>query len=174
MLVTLRQLNVLFFDIFTTGRWTAGTGTTVSTQCTKENCPAGYVCDGKGNKEPCPEGTISSGGASRCLSCKPGQYFNMTSGSCTDCANGTYSPGGTATQCQPCGAGEIPASDKGSCVKCAEGKYKSGVSQCSNCAKGTWSNAEGTACESCPAGYFCNSGTKTECPNCPEGATVKS
>ena len=99
-------------------------------------CPSGGT--------DCVQGGITS--------CKAGTY--MSSGSCLNCAPGTYS-----------------AALATSCSMCSEGSYqdKSGQSSCINCPMSKISTEKGsTSCTDCPYGYYvCQEGSTT-CKSCPK------
>lgn len=108
----------------------------------------------------CPDGyTLTNG---KCVSkgCTAGQFLNGTT--CTGCAAGTYSSGGTVT----------------SCTKCAAGYYASGTGN-SSCIKSTaitnysaYSTTE-DKCMACNSGYTLTNGQcvrqNTVNGSCPDG-----
>ena len=135
----------------------------------------------------CPAGTYSSAGATSCTSClttgveacnsitgkatscKAG--YGYSNGSCSICAAGKYSAGGTAG-CSTCPAGTYSAAGASGCTSCLTGKYSAaGASSCTACTNSKpssasyTSNATSNSCSwSCNSGYtkvgnYCCSGS---------------
>lgn len=142
----------------------------------------------------CPHGSNSSRAAAFCL-CGPGQFFNLTSAACEECAQNTFSKGGVV-ECEPClaGAHAPPGSDHcnctgglilrdGKCEACPNNYYSyPGDISCTACPDGLNSTSPQGYCE-CPRGqhwdfttsrckkcknyYFMRDTNATECHKCP-------
>ena len=111
-----------------------------------QNCPTGYWSDGyfKECKNCLTTGVAAcSSTTGKATSCKPG--YGYSNGSCSICAAGTYSAGGTAG-CSPCPAG----------------KYQnlSGQSSCKSCS-------------SMGSRYYNSSTGQKTCQSCPENSSKK-
>ncbi|EDQ86538.1 uncharacterized protein MONBRDRAFT_28239, partial [Monosiga brevicollis MX1] len=122
--------------------------------------------------------------------CAYGQVYNITNGTCEDCAPGTfknsgshrdtfcdictsttYSPHPGMRYCWQCPAGHVPNSERNGCDPCSPGSYsRSGASSCTLCPRGTFQPLSGqSSCTACPKGKFQNEEGHGSCINCPAG-----
>ena len=110
------------------------------------SCGAGYYSLGGCvySCSSCSAGKYSSSAASSaCTNCTAGQGSDNAATSCTACAVGSYSTGGTA--CTACSAGTYAAATGSTaCVACAAGQSSAaGASMCTPCAAGQYSTSGG-------------------------------
>ncbi|XP_078682441.1 uncharacterized protein LOC144916916 [Branchiostoma floridae x Branchiostoma belcheri] len=130
-------------------------------ECVKE-CPLTHYDDSGTCKECsslCPD--VSSAGSRVCTGPAPDQChacsYRSADGTCTSgCTPGQKAVPGTSDGtfiCQACRSG----------YRCVNGDQVDEI-----CSAGTYSNAEGTACEPCPAGQYSGSAS-TVCQPCPAG-----
>jgi hypothetical protein len=131
-------------------------------------CPADTRCDGTAETAPCPANTTSPVGYSQCFAdgsstsldltelqagCAPGYIWNEppVPARCTQCAAGTYAPGGITQTCEVCAPGTVSAQGASACTPCAPGTYDNGTNVCASCTAdfgAGYTSAEGaTACE---------------------------
>ena len=93
----------------------------------------------------------ATSGASDCAAGKSGAT-DATGTDCTDCPVGTYAAAKAET-CTKCAAGKSVAAGagkvEGDCAACDAGKFAAEGAACANCAVGTYSKADLTACENC-------------------------
>ena len=93
----------------------------------------------------------AASGASDCAAGKSG-VTDATGAACTDCPVGTFAEAKAET-CTPCAAGKSVAAGAGKvvgdCAACAAGKSAAEGAACANCAVGTYSKVDRTACENC-------------------------
>jgi len=142
----------------------------------------------------CAAGSYQGASASTtCSICPSGQSSLADSSDCTSCSPSLYAPSDSAI-CQPCGAGQIPDPTRSFCQPCAPGSFSSsitGVSACSLCAAGTFTNSAGSLscticgvgkyavagssfCSSCIPGTYEPNSQSPSCLNCPAGNTSAS
>lgn len=142
-----------------------------------EKCAVGYF-NGKSAQRACikcpsigDEGitgvTVSIGSTSQTdckQSCKPGNYFDETTGLCRKCEHGLYQPEAGQFECEQCGLGLTTrtraATSKDECrAECGDGQQL---------------NIEGD-CEVCPVGSYRKQGKKNErsCKTCPPNLTTE-
>ena len=92
------------------------------------------------------------------LPTRGGQGLGWNGTGFTQCATGTYNPGGGGPLCTPCPAGSYSAATAASaCTACAAGYYAAaaGSTTCQKCEPGTYANAQGAAfCFPCLPGSF--------------------
>ena len=142
-------------------------GSASCTSCTTEEatCAAnggqhliGYYLSGCGGTTP--------GTCAHCGNCESNQFKAdcgpNDSGSCTECAQGTYSSG-IHTSCWDCELGKYRTSSQDECTWCPAGKFASatpiGQYGCQSCASGKWSTANRQTCEwPCELGEYMDSG----------------
>ena len=154
-------------------------------------CPPGHYCEpGSPFPTPCPEGTFTpyavNVNSSQCKLCTTGKYCEVPglAAPTGNCSAGYYCPPGQAVS-QPlnficpvglhCPVGsEIP-------LQCPSGSYTNitGESECEICPFGYFClpvSVENTtlAFASCPAGYYCPSGTGLDWQPCPMGTYSNS
>lgn len=138
-----------------------GTGAGPASRTCSTTCAASANC------------ATCGGTATACVTCPPGFIFTKTStaslpgdiGTCTKCAAGTYSAGGTQPACSVCAPGTYSVAGSASCETCD--------ASCKTC-----SGAGPNACSSCDndAGRFFNTtaktcGCATGCSTCTGSAT---
>eukprot|EP00931_Biecheleriopsis_adriatica_P066188 TRINITY_DN40589_c0_g1_i1.p1 TRINITY_DN40589_c0_g1~~TRINITY_DN40589_c0_g1_i1.p1 ORF type:complete len:1417 (+),score=230.05 TRINITY_DN40589_c0_g1_i1:77-4327(+) len=125
---------------------------------------------------PCPKGSTSVAGSSRCHDCQGGRFApSLNSTNCTACEPGSFGNLPGLHQCLPCAPGHfVSTSGARECVICPPGRFSTeGASVCSECEtvlKGSTSE-QGAATQSecvCPAGTFKDGSL---CSNCPLGMT---
>lgn len=129
------------------------TGGTYATRTGQSICPIGSYC-ANGVKYACGGGTYSSTtGNSYCTACAAGTYNTGTGNtSCTACPAGTYNTGTSNTSCTDCPTGTYSTgTGNSSCTTCEEGKYNTGTKNTVACSL------------TCPAGYQCPNGVKSDC-----------
>ena len=138
-----------------TSGWTrnSGTGWTAVTQCNQTksvggNCSAGVLKQNATSTTAWGETTISTA-----LQAKPG--YIVSGQTCTGCAAGTYSAGGTATSCSACtGRTHYSAAHAASCSTVSTGYYTTGCNT---------SNNNCTGQSQCTSGTWCSSGVQHQC-----------
>ena len=138
-----------------TSGWTrnSGTGWTAVTQCNQTksvggNCSAGVLKQNATSTTVWGETTISTA-----LQAKPG--YIVSGQTCTGCAAGTYSAGGTATSCSACtGRTHYSAAHSASCSTVSTGYYTTGCNT---------SNNNCTGQSQCTSGTWCSSGVQHQC-----------
>lgn len=160
------------------GTYTNSTRTPGLDEC--RICPEGYICPIAGTVQPtiCDKGTYSGPGALECIECPVGKYCphpgvsedQVDSGN-IDCPAGMYCVAGT---------GLYPELTN---HKCPKGKYcPTGTPLPIDCPAGTYNPLFAgktlADCIVCPAGYYCEEGSKEPtglcAPGyfCPAGSTV--
>jgi len=117
----------------------------------------------------CPDSkTIQADGACM-LHCSAGK--ELSGGSCTNCASGSYSRAGdnACVLCNGCGAsfGGGTCDPTQGCTSCPGGRRLSGNS-CVPCDAGTWAAAGANICTLCPAGTY-SFGGASSCSSCAAG-----
>ncbi|XP_029656391.2 uncharacterized protein LOC115230328, partial [Octopus sinensis] len=129
-----------------------------------ELCPLGffrrwYIDD---KCIPCPRGTTTNVVGGKKLSdctippCKPGEYLDIQTVTCTKCKAGTYQDRTNQMSCVPCPGGtwtkENGATSETDCkLYCKPGFYMSSDSKCLPCPRGFFKEQSGnTACTKCP------------------------
>lgn len=103
---------------------------------------------------PCGLGEFSSGAASKCTQCAPGQFNDK--------------PG--ASTCLPCAPGhEQPQMGQSTCIKCGKGNHTDtpGSASCKQCPINQVPDSQSKVCVKCPTGMYANLGF-AECASCPE------
>ena len=143
------------------------------------DCPAGtYAPSGATGSSGCVmcatgESDDDSTAATPCVSCPAGRSTGAnttaTVGSCPNCLNGTFSPGGVAG-CADCSVGESSSAGAATCTTCAPGTFQSEAAQavCLVCPPG--SAASATMCTICTGGQVDEDGdSRSGCTNCPTG-----
>lgn len=145
--------------------------------CTK--CPAGkHSTANKTHCDPCVAGHFAAEGSGACSACPTGKFSAQGSSSCTQCQAGRYNANTTQSSCVLCPPGRANAKSGSKkfddCKECAGEQFQptAGSTKCLKCAAAVqgapnlFANANGTACEACPAGQFVN---LTQCSKCPAG-----
>ena len=93
----------------------------------------------------------ATSGASDCAAGTSGAT-DATGTGCTNCPVGTFAAAKAET-CTKCAAGKSVAAGggtvEGDCAACDAGKFAAEGAACANCAVGTYSKADLTACENC-------------------------
>ena len=138
-----------------TSGWTRNTGNGWSavTQCNQTqsvggNCSAGVLKQNATSTTAWGASTISTA-----LQAKPG--YIVSGQTCTGCAAGTYSAGGTATSCSACtGRTKYSAANASACSTVSTGYYTTGCNSSSN-------NCTGQS--QCTSGTWCASGVQNQC-----------
>ena len=138
-----------------TSGWTrnSGTGWTAVTQCNQTksvggNCSAGVLKQNATSTTAWGSSTISTP-----LQAKPGHI--VSGQTCTGCAAGTYSAGGTATSCSACtGRTKYSAANASACSTVSTGYYTTGCNS---------SNNNCTGQSQCTSGTWCASGVQKQC-----------
>ena len=138
-----------------TSGWTrnSGTGWTAVTQCNQTknvggNCSAGVLKQNATSATVWGASTIATA-----LQAKPG--YVVSGQTCTGCAAGTYSAGGTATSCSACtGRTKYSAANASACSTVSTGYYTTGCNASSN-------NCTGQS--QCGSGTWCASGVQNQC-----------
>ena len=138
-----------------TSGWTrnSGTGWTAVTQCNQTksvggNCSAGVLKQNATNGTTWGASTIATA-----LQAKPG--YVVSGQTCTGCAAGTYSAGGTATSCSACtGRTKYSAANASACSTVSTGYYTTGCNA---------SNNNCTGQSQCGSGTWCASGVQNQC-----------
>ena len=138
-----------------TSGWTrnSGTGWTAVTQCNQTksvggNCSAGVLKQNATNGTTWGASTIATA-----LQAKPG--YVVSGQTCTGCAAGTYSAGGTATSCSACtGRTKYSAANASACSTVSTGYYTTGCNA---------SNNNCTGQSQCNSGTWCASGVQNQC-----------
>ena len=138
-----------------TSGWTrnSGTGWTAVTQCNQTksvggNCSAGVLKQNATSTTVWGATTIATA-----LQAKPG--YIVSGQTCTGCAAGTYSAGGTATSCSACtGRTHYSAAHAASCSTVSTGYYTTGCNTGNN-------NCTGQS--QCTSGTWCSSGVQHQC-----------
>ncbi len=148
-----------------------------------KQCQKGYAAPNEGMSAclPCEKSSNTTAGSvavnegsEACVTCLDGNYASSSAQStaCESCPKGYYCPGGLLI---PCAKGYSNNSEgQTSCVACKKSDETTtgtvAVSEssqtCSKCIDGTYaaSDAQGIACGSCPAGYYCPDGKIIKCP----------
>jgi len=121
----------------------------------------------------CPNHTSAPQGSdniTRCI-CNVG-YTGPDGVTCTACPPGFYKSVNGTAECVACSPGKFSSesalSSASDCLNCALGSYsQGGVSNCSWCEVGRYTNASGsTACRDCPAGKYGQNIITVEEPLC--------
>lgn len=114
-----------------------GSNGTACVQCSRGFYGVQGVC------HPCPQGSISSAGASMCTPCPSGRSANH---SCAACEPGWYSSGDRCQRC-PAGTHSSQAGSSG-CVVCAPNSFSGheGSVECTTCGLVGWSPAGSSSC----------------------------
>ena len=132
-----------------------------------EECPAGKYSPLEGSTIcfNCGVGRYASPGSAACSRCERGKYSGLeVAGFCVECPEGKKMGESTnrtsVDEClKICRPGEAATSDStidgigaGICQVCEAGKYNSqiGATACTDCARGTYSAANSSACTQCP------------------------
>jgi hypothetical protein len=120
----------------------------------------------------CPTGSYSPGASKACTYCELGKYVKSDDGpnTCRDCTAGTstFSKGvittvaGSATICTNCPAGKF-STDGTPCTDCPAGTINNnvGLSTCTQCTPGTYSEPGKTVCTPCSPEYSSGTGAST-------------
>eukprot|EP00944_MAST-04C_sp_MAST-4C-sp1_P008757 g8757.t1 len=165
------------------GKYGLYEGATNDTACS--DCPKGHTCvGGLLEPEPCPLGTYTEIGSSKCIVCGPGKYSSeLGDSTCTACPIETpnSAPGSksesecTSTLVCPNGMGK---SDDGTrCMTCSGRGYYSpdastGCDGATKCPVGTFSSdiAWASGCQPCPFGTVGILEGSKKCIECPEAS----
>lgn len=120
----------------------------------------------------CPPGKTIQANGTCILRCPAGQ--EIRSGSCANCAAGTYSTDGSNT-CIPCsGCSGSDCDPTQGCTSCPAGRQLSGNS-CTPCNDGTWASAGRNVCDSClSVGRTACSATTGVATSCSSGYGLSS
>ena len=160
-------------------------------QC--EDCPSGYECPNGSQVKPCPKGFYSASGSRACNECQPGNYCPIKAGEpltcpigskCSVkglvfpelCEAGTYQKEAGKTSCSSCDKGyycPLGTGVLGESLKCPRGHYCGGSPLPTRCPAGTYYSDFGATaqsdCKTCPAGFYCPSGSVSPGIICPAG-----
>ena len=153
----------------------------------------GYFCPEGGTTSPtqfaCPPGEYSDepGTTAACKKCLAGKWNNKEhlGFDCFACPAGYSQPAEGRTNCAICIPGTFQNETIGStaCRECPQGQYQqqSGSPFCIPCNAGTYqADTKQTLCNNCPANWFSNQGSQSQCEECassemsPEGQTFCS
>lgn len=156
---------------------TPSTGAFIATECLV--CAAGKYqpLTGQTSCMPCSPGTAAPANSSTsCTQCLPGSYaLSAGSAYCSLCPGGRWSSLQGALICSgSCLSGSYCPEGSTSPVACPAGAYCPALAAApTNCSGGTYNpslNAESSsACQYCPAGVACFSGSSTDSMPCPAG-----
>uniref|UniRef100_A0A0G4HJ42 Tyrosine-protein kinase ephrin type A/B receptor-like domain-containing protein n=1 Tax=Chromera velia CCMP2878 TaxID=1169474 RepID=A0A0G4HJ42_9ALVE len=167
---------------------------------TTYNCPTSNYCEARTILTvPCPAGTYSAANllssSNDCNRCDPGKYCSSTGQAAVggDCSAGYYcayqsssqTPSSTTDQSGPCPAGYYCIAGSVNPVPCASSTFRATTlatasGDCTQCSAGSYCLGVGLSAvtASCPAGYFCPTGTDDYSANpctvgnaCPAGAS---
>ena len=139
-----------------TSGWTrnSGNGWSAVTQCNQTKAVGGNCSEGTLRQNATSTTAWGSSVIHSALKAKAGYIVNGQS--CTGCAAGTYSAGGTATACSNCaGRTKYSGANAGSCSDVGTGYYTTGC------------NASGNNCTGrtqCSGSTYCVSGVQNNCP----------
>jgi hypothetical protein len=150
------------------------------------DCPPGYACPTGGTAQPtaCPAGSYSTGGVASCSLCAQGYYGSApgsTASNCTAPCTPTPTkycpPGSVSDTLLPCPAGSrCPGAPLAAAYPCAPGSFsRANATQCQDCPAGRFGGLPGLGSHECegpctlPAGFFCAPGStgpldSTPCP----------
>ena len=150
------------------------------------SCPVGFVSNSAGDACACPEGATPTSDGTGC-DCGAGQV--RVSGTCQDCAAGTFHNASTdscetcpatqfstarSTSCTTCNTGTFINAAQTECITCNAGTFYDSASRtCRDCAAGHVSDNNETECTACSAGTFENAANNS-CDNCPVGRSSVS
>jgi len=152
---------------------------TASISC--DNCAQGRfsLTSGQFSCAACEIGTYASSTMSTiCLACEPGRAQAQSGqATCNDCANGQAQTAAGQAVCLECDEGYYSGALGNSvCDVCNAGQFSvkdnqnRGATICSECAVGTYSNAQAQAvCIACAPGYYASSESTISCTVCDPG-----
>eukprot|EP00698_Gefionella_okellyi_P001450 TRINITY_DN11405_c0_g1_i11.p1 TRINITY_DN11405_c0_g1~~TRINITY_DN11405_c0_g1_i11.p1 ORF type:complete len:2212 (+),score=424.46 TRINITY_DN11405_c0_g1_i11:34-6669(+) len=152
----------------TPGTFNNQTGSTVCDLCE----PGFFSRTGATNCTECFAGTFVQNAT--CAYCPAGSFSNVSAAvGCTSCEEGYYAESG-ATVCTACAVGTYwsQAGDVNVCLNCTAGSYtnSSGLTACSACARGLWSEVGMGYCNSCERGTYGSAvGDLSVCVPCSAG-----
>ena len=137
------------------GKFQKNSGASFCVLCAKGSFSSDVGRDSRCSE--CPKGKYSDAqGFTECDLCQAGSFSTGNASSCTLCAPGEYADQVQSDTCFPCGPGTF-AFQEGStvCMSCFAGfAAKSGATTCTQCPQSTWSQGAGTAeCNQCPEGF---------------------
>ncbi|GMH50625.1 hypothetical protein TL16_g00827 [Triparma laevis f. inornata] len=160
----------------------------------RTDCPEGRYSSEMSSSycSSCGLGEFSSSGSSSCTTCTAGKFAaTIESSTCVSCVAGNYSTAG-ASACSMCEGGKFSEEESADCTTCLIGKFsaagedkgptlcstcaagkiadRDGLTYCSDCQQGSYSQVEASDCITCPIGRYAGSITSTECAICNAGS----
>lgn len=131
-------------------------------------CPTGTSSrPGETKCTKCPKGTVLLAGK-RCGQCPPGTYYASLLGYCDKCYKGTFQPYKNIEQdCFVCSEG---TAGRGAtkCITCPPGQKLMKNGKCGSCPAGSYFNEFDKVCQKCRPGLFQpESSVQTSCAQCP-------